>query len=92
MELTKAINKAYVDYKADNPCSTEFMEMDFKAGFRRGYEAAESSNGLRERAAMAAMQGILAHGTATCSVEFVAGKSVALADALIARLNKPRQS
>lgn len=90
--LTKTINEAYAAYKTDNPCASEFMETDFKAGFRRGFVAAESSNDLRKRAAIAAMQGILAYGTATCSVEFVAGKAVALADALVAELNKPKQS
>lgn len=99
--LIKATNKAYADYKADNPCSTEFMETDFKAGFRRGYEAAESSCDLRERAALIALDKIMS-GTLELTADdgkelkktipTLAKASVAIADAFVAELNKPKQS
>ena len=94
--LTKTINEAYAAYKTDNPCASEFMETDFKAGFRRGFVAAESSNDLRERAAIAAMQGILASLDHPYDSDFdikeIAHLAVRQADALVAELNKPKQS
>ena len=81
-------------YRKDNPAISEFMERDYKDGFSDGYNAAMNNvalrkrdEALRKRAAIAVMQGMLAHGTATCSREFLAKKRVALANALIDQLN-----
>ena len=94
--LIKATNKAYAAYKAENPCTSEFMETDFKAGFRRGFVAAESSNDLRKRAAIAAMQGILASLDHPYDSDFdikeIAHLAVRQAEALVNELNKPKQS
>ncbi len=91
------------EYREDNPDMSEYMERDYKGGFHDGWHAAmkavEERNTekyrhereLRERAAIAAMQGMLAHGTASCSKEFVARTAVGIADALINQLN-PHQS
>ncbi|MBD5585900.1 MAG: hypothetical protein HDQ88_12530 [Clostridia bacterium] len=99
--LIKATNKAYAAYKAENPCTSEFMETDFKAGFRRGYEAAESSCDLRERAALIALDKIMS-GTLELTADdgkelkrtipMLAKTSVAIADAFVAELNKSKQS
>ena len=99
--LIKATNKAYAAYRTENPCTSEFMETDFKAGFRRGYEAAELSNDLRERAALIALDKIMS-GTLELTADdgkelkrtipMLAKTSVAIADAFVTELNKPKQS
>ena len=48
IQMTKAMDEGYANYKRQNPCVSEYMEVDFKAGFRRGYEAAKADSDLRE--------------------------------------------
>ena len=87
------------EYREDNPDMSEYMERDYKDGFHDGWHAAMKAvderntekcrheRELREQAAIAAMQGMLAHGTATCSNEFIARTAVGIADALVKELN-----
>lgn len=89
-------DKAYEQYRANNNYNTsEYMEQDFLNGYDYGYTMAllndTEERHLREKAAIAAMQGLLAQGTATCSPEHIAKRAVSFADALIQELNQPKQ-
>ena len=85
----QALKEAFADHIANSGGRSEYMKPDFDAGFSAGYNAAlqDRERELRERAAIAAMQGMLAHGTATCSLEFIAERAVNLGTALINQLN-----
>ena len=85
----QARKEAFADHIANSGGRSEYMKIDFDAGFSAGYNAAlqDRERELRERAAIAAMQGMLAHGTATCSLEFIAERAVNLGTALINQLN-----
>ncbi len=93
-------DKAYEQYRANNNYNTsEYMEQDFLNGYDYGYTMAilndTEERHLREKAAIAAMQGMLAScdhiydsdmylkSTASCAVR--------QADALITELNQPKQ-
>ena len=90
----QAREEAFADHVANSGGRSEYMQVDFDAGFSAGYNAAMNNvalrkrdEALRERAAIAAMQGLLAHGTATCSSDFIAGRAVDLGNALVNQLN-----
>lgn len=87
---SEALEKCWEAYKSNNGYTvSEYMETDYKSGFEDGWKANPDRVGsLRERAAIAAMQGLLAHGTASCSKGFVAREAVVLADILINELKK----
>lgn len=91
----KARREAYEEYYDNTKGTSEYMEQDFMEGFDYGYNAAMMENAeerqLREQAAIAAMQGMLANGGVTCSPDHIAQRSVAFADALINELNTPKQ-
>ena len=88
------------EYREDNPDMSEYMERDYKDGFHDGWHAAmkavEERNTekyrhereLRERAAIAAMQGMLASGTAESNRAALAKIAVRSADSLIYELNR----
>lgn len=85
----QARKEAFEDYSANTPGQTEYMKIDFDAGFSAGYNAALRGHEreLRERAAIAAIQGMLAHGTSSCSGGFITRKAIGIADALVEELN-----
>ena len=87
----QAKKEAFDEYIANTGGRSEYMKPDFDAGFAAGYNAALHDRGrkLRERAAIAAMQGVLAsHKYGQCfHAPSVADNAVKCADALINQLN-----
>lgn len=59
----QARDECWNAYREENPDMSEYMERDYKDGFHDGYNAAlhDRERELRERAAIAAMQGLLSN-------------------------------
>lgn len=86
----QALKESFAEYVAKTPGQSAYMKMDFDAGFAAGWNAAlhDRERNLRERTAIAAMQGILAR---THLPVIEAGEvAVSYADALINQLNTPQ--
>lgn len=88
----QARREAFADHINHVGGRSEYIKVDFDAGFSAGYNAAMNNvaarkreDALRERAAIAAMQGMLAR--ADLPLREVADVSVSYADALINQLN-----
>ncbi len=90
--------KAYEHYHANSYGYSEYQAEDFCSGYEKGYYKAideirlqYNTDRLREQAALHALQGLIAQGTATCSPKHIAERAVSFADALINELNQPKQ-
>lgn len=85
----QALKESFAEYVAKTPGQTEYMKMDFDAGFSAGWNAAlhDREMELRERAAIAAMQGMLANPDRHQCLNETTHLSMKYADALINQLN-----
>ena len=88
----QARKEAFADHVANSGGRSEYMQVDFDAGFSAGYNAAlhDRERELRERAAIAAMQGILGNPNrelVAVDEPSTAHLSILCADALINQLN-----